>query len=335
VTAAAVQLNKEIAMQYITLGKAGMKVSRACMGTMTFGGQADEEECRKIFRTAMDAGINFYDTADVYNAGRSEEILGELIRGHRDELVIATKVCGIMGEGAYQVGLSRKWILQECEASLRRLQTDHVDLYQLHHPDYGTGLDETMMAMDQLVRDGKVRYVGCSNYAAWQIVQMLWVCDRRNLVPVASVQPMYNLLARGIEQELLPFCCEFGLGTMVYNPLAGGLLTGKHLKGKSPAEGTRFDGNRMYQDRYWSDANFDAVAELLQVADAAGKSLLELSLQWLSSQPGVTCIILGASRATQLEKNLKALDGEIGDAIRAGCDAVWRKLSGVAPKYNR
>jgi len=322
-------------MQYTTFGKSGLKVSRACLGTMTFGGQADEDECYKLFRVAMDAGINFYDTADVYNRGRAEEILGALIKGMRDDLVIATKVFNPMGEKVNQRGLSRKWILRECEASLRRLQTDYVDLYQLHQPDYETPLEETLMAMDQLVREGKVRYVGCSNYAAWQVVQMLWICDRRDLAPVVSVQPMFNLLARGVEQELLPMCRQFGLATMVYNPLAGGMLTGKHVQGQPPAKGTRFDDNKMYLDRYWCDANFAAVAELQQIAHKAGKSLVELSLQWLLAHPDVTCVILGASRSAQLEENLKALEGEINDEVRAGCDAVWAKLAGVAPKYNR
>lgn len=322
-------------MDYVTLGKAGMNVSRACMGTMTFGGQADEEESRRIFQTAMDAGINFYDTADAYLKGRSEEILGNLIQGMRDDLVIATKLFNPMGENPNHRGLSRKWILQECEASLRRLQTDYVDLYQLHQPDYTTPLEETLSAMDQLVRDGKVRYVGCSNFASWQIAQMLWICDRRNFAPVVSVQPMYNLLARGIEQELLPACREFGLGVMVYNPLAGGLLTGKHPKEKPPAVGTRFDSNEMYQNRYWHEDYFDAVADLQKLADDAGKTLVELSLQWVMTQPDVTCVILGASRASQLEENLKALDGEIDEATNEACNAVWRKLTGVTPKYNR
>lgn len=325
----------EKAMDYLSLGCSGLKVSRLCMGTMTFGEQADEAESIRMVNRAIDEGINFFDTADMYADGRSEEILGKALAGRRDEVVVATKVFNPMGPGPNDRGLSRRHILKAAEDSLRRLSMDYVDLYQLHQPDYTTPLEESLMAMDQLVREGKVRYMGTSNYAAWQICQALWVCESRNLAPIVSVQPMYSLLARGIEQELLPFCHEFGLGVMVYNPLAGGLLTGKHRKGQPPAKDTRFDLKEMYRDRYWHGRLFDATEELKRVAAEAGLTLIELSLRWILAQPDVTCLILGASSLEQLETNLKACQGTLPDGVAEACDKVWEELRGPIPKYNR
>jgi len=325
-------------MEYRSLGRCGLKVSRLCLGTMTFGEQADEAASLRMVRCALDAGINFFDTADMYASGTSEEILGRALRAHgvkRGDVVLATKVFNPTGPGPNDRGLSRRRILQAIDDSLRRLQVDYVDLYQLHQPDYTTPLEETLGAMDHLVRAGKVRYVGVSNYAAWQICQALWLCDRRNWSPIVSVQPMYNLLARGIEQELLPFCREFGLAVLVYNPLAGGLLTGKHHKDQPPARGTRFDLKAMYRDRYWHARLFDATERLAAIAHAAGLSLVELSLLWLLAQQDVTCLILGASSLQQLEENLAACRGALPPGIAEECDKVWDELRGPIPKYNR
>jgi aryl-alcohol dehydrogenase-like predicted oxidoreductase len=212
---------------------------------------------------------------------------------------------------------------------------DWVDLYILHQPDYATPLEESLSATDQLVRQGKVRYVAVSNYAAWQICHALWICDRDRLAPVAGVQPMYNVLTRAVEQELLPFCRQFGLGVMVYNPLAGGLLTGKHRKGAAPAANTRFALKGMYRDRYWHDRLFDAAEALASAAGQAGLSLVELSLQWLLAQRDVTSVILGASSVEQLDQNLAACRGTLPDGLAERCEEVWRELKGPIPNYNR
>ena len=322
-------------MDYTGLGKCGLKVSRACLGTMTFGDQADEAESVRMVNQALDAGVSFFDTANAYNAGESERLLGKALQGKRDEVVVATKAFNPMGPGPNDCGLSARHLVRALDDSLRRLGMDHVDLYQLHQPDYTTPLEETLAAMDCLVRSGKVRYVGASNYAAWQLCQAMWLCDKRSWAPVVSVQPMYNLLARGIEPEMLPFCREFGLGVMVYNPLAGGLLTGKHRKGAPPAAGTRFALKEMYRGRYWHVRLFNAVERLRAVADEAGLSLIELSLQWLRSQPDVTCIILGASSTEQLSENLAACQGDLTEDVRERCDEAWEELRGPIPQYNR
>ncbi len=322
-------------MDYSSLGCSGLKVSRLCMGTMTFGDQADEGESVRMVQRCLEEGVNFFDTADAYSTGLSEQILGKALEGKRDQVVVATKVFNPMGPGPNDRGLSRRHILKAMDESLHRLKMDYVDLYQLHQPDYTTPLEESVAAMDQLVREGKTRYVGVSNYAAWQICRAMWTCDGRNLAPIVSVQPMYNLLARGIEQELLPLCREFNLGVMVYNPLAGGLLTGKHRQGAPPADGTRFALKEMYRDRYWHERLFDATQRLRDVADRAGLSLIELSLEWALAQPDVTCLILGASSVRQLEENLAACRRALPEGVGECCDDVWRELRGPIPAYNR
>jgi aryl-alcohol dehydrogenase-like predicted oxidoreductase len=302
---------------------------------MTFGSQTDEAAAARIVGRCLDAGINFIDTANVYNNGASESILGRILKGRRDKVVLASKVRGKMGEGPDESGLSRAAILRGIDESLRRLQTDYLDLYYLHMPDYSVLLEETLAAMEELVKAGKVRYPASSNYAAWQVVRMLWIAAQNGYRPATVTQPMYNLLARGVEQEYMPMCREMGVSTVVYNPLAGGLLTGKQQR-EAPLPGTRFDNNQLYLDRYWHPAYFDAVAELRQVAERAGRSLVSLSLNWLMHHTEAGCVILGASRIEQLEENLKALaDGPLTKETVAACDAVWARLRGVTPKYNR
>jgi len=303
---------------------------------MTFGSQTDEEAARRIVDRCLDAGINFLDTANVYNQGRAETILGKALKGRRPNVVLATKVRGKMGEGADESGLSRAAIHKAIDASLQRLQTDYVDVYYLHQPDDAVPIEETLAAMDELVRAGKVRWPAVSNYAAWQVCETIWIAEKNGFRPPYISQPMYNLLARGIEEEYLPFAKRFGAATVPYNPLAGGLLTGKHARERGPIPGSRFDGNKMYQDRYWHGDDFAAVAELRAVAREAGKTLVELALQWLLTQPHVDSIILGASRREQLEENLKACEGgKLDPPVLEKCDAVWKRLRGVTPKYNR
>ncbi|MCL6482199.1 MAG: aldo/keto reductase [Firmicutes bacterium] len=322
-------------MHSVTLKHTDLTVSRACLGTMTFGGQTDEEAARRIVARALDAGINFFDTANIYHQGRSEMLLGKALGARRKDVVLASKVRGKMGEAADESGLSRRAIFRAIEDSLRRLGTDYLDIYYLHQPDYDVPLEETLEAMEELVRQGKVRWPGSSNYASWQVVRMLWLAEKNGWRPAWVTQPMYNLLARGIEQEFLPMAREFGISTVVYNPLAGGLLTGKH-RPEAPLAGTRFDGNAMYLDRYWHPACFEAVEKLKTAAEQAGRSLVSLALNWLLHHTAADCIILGASRLEQLEQNLAALEeGPLPPEAVEACDRVWDGLRGVTPKYNR
>lgn len=323
-------------MHYRTLPNTGLKVSRVSFGTMTFGSQTDEGVAQQMIDLCLDAGINFIDTANIYNKGLSETIVGKLLQGRRDKIVLATKVRGKMGEAPDESGLSRAAIRKAIDASLRRLQTDYVDLYYLHQPDYDVPIEETLAVMDELVKAGKVRYPAVSNYAAWQVAEIHCIAQKNGYQPPFISQPMYNLLARAIEDEYLPFCKRYGVAVVPYNPLAGGLLTGKQSPENKPISGSRFDGNKMYLDRYWHDDDFAAVEELKAVAHEAGKTLVELALQWVLSQDQVDSVILGASRLEQLEENLKACEGgKLPNHVLERCDAVWRHLRGVTPKYNR
>jgi aryl-alcohol dehydrogenase-like predicted oxidoreductase len=322
-------------MQTRTLQHTDLSVSRACFGTMTFGSQLDEPAAIGIIDRCIDQGVNFFDTANVYNHGASEIIVGKALKGRRGEVILASKVRGKMGDGADQGGLSRAAIERGIEDSLRRLQTDYLDLYYLHQPDYAVPIEESLETMERLVQQGKVRYPASSNYSGWQVCRMQWLAEKNGYRRAAVTQPMYNLLARGIEQEYLSMCKEFGVSTVVYNPLAGGLLTGKQ-KRDSPLKGTRFDGNQMYLSRYWHEQDFDAVAELLQIAAKAGRSPVSLALNWLLHHTPTDCVILGASKLAQLEENLKAMEeGPLSADTIAACDQVWTKIRGVSPQYNR
>ncbi|MDQ2949284.1 MAG: aldo/keto reductase [Acidobacteriota bacterium] len=322
-------------MDTITLKGTDLKVSRICFGTMTFGGQTDEANAGRMVDRCLDEGINFFDTANAYTGGKSEEICGRVLRGRRDRVVLASKVANKVGEGPDLKGLSRAAIMRAIDDSLRRLSTDYLDIYYLHLPDYEVPIDESLQAMDDLVKQGKVRYVASSNYSGWQVVEMLCIAEKRGWGRASITQPMYNLIARGIEQEYLPMCKHFGISTVVYNPLAGGLLTGKQ-QSQAPLAGSRFDQNKMYLDRYWHDADFAAVEELKQIASKAGRSLVSLALNWIYRHTAADCIILGASRLEHLDENLKVLgDGPLDQATLDGCDQVWLKLRGPTPKYNR
>lgn len=323
-------------MEYRMLKKTELKVSRVSFGTMTFGSQADEGAARRMVDCCIDVGVNFFDTANVYNRGQAEVILGKALAGRRSSIILASKVRGKMGDGPDESGLSRAAIHKAIDASLKRLGTDYVDVYYLHQPDNSVPIEETLGAMDELVRAGKVRNPAISNYAAWQAAEIHCISAKQGYKAPRISQPMYNLLARGIEEEYVPFCARFEVGIVPYNPLAGGLLSGKYSGRRDYKAGGRFDNNKMYQDRYWHDDDFSAVDDLAAIAREAGKTLVELSLQWLLSQPHVDSVILGASRIEQLEENLKACDaGRLDDATLARCDAVWKRLRGVTPKYNR
>jgi aryl-alcohol dehydrogenase-like predicted oxidoreductase len=320
------------------LGRTGLKVSEICLGTMTFGNQADEATAFEIMDVADTSGVTFFDTADVYPlggdlsmVGRTEEIVGRWLRerGARERIVLATKCHGAMGPRPNDAGLSRKHIISACEASLRRLQTDYVDLYQAHAPDPTTPIEETLRAFDDLVRAGKVRYIGCSNYPAWQLAEALWTSDKHGLARYDCDQPRYNLLFRMIEDEILPLCRSQGLGVIAYNPLAGGMLTGRYRQKRSVEADTRFgleNSGDLYRRRYWNDAIFAAVDALAGALEPRGKSLTHVALAWVLAQPGVTSAILGASKPAQLEDSLRGVDLTLDDEERQACDDAWYRL---------
>lgn len=324
-------------MRIKQLGRTGLKVSEICLGTMTFGHQSDEAAAFAILDRAVESGVTFLDTADAYpvpptveTAGRTEEILGKWLRGKRDRFVVATKCRIKVGPGPNDEGLSRVHIHRAVEASLRRLGTDYIDLYQAHAPDLATPLEETLRAFDDLVRQGKVRYLGCSNFSAWQTALALGLSDRLGLERFCSVQPRYNLLFRDIEAELLPLCRDQGLGAIVYNPLAGGFLTGKYKKLDDPSPGGRFAlGGKtgpLYRDRYWKETQLEEVRKLDAYFAGRGKKLTPVAVAWVLGQPGVTCAIVGASRPEQLADSLAGKDLNMDAEEMAVCDEVWYRL---------
>ena len=322
-------------MQYNNLPGTSLKVSALSLGTMMFGGQTNEADSLAIMDYAFDQGVNFFDTANVYNQGESERIVGKGVKGRRNEIFLATKVNGQMGNNLFDKGLSRRNIVAAVEASLKRLDTDYIDLYYMHAPDYETEIEESLATMTTLVQQGKIRYVGVSNFAARQIADMLAVCDKRGYVAPVITQNVYNAITRGVETELVPFMVKHKLGMAVYNPIAGGLLAGKHKPGK-PAEDTRFANNQMYYDRYWSDENFVAVEKLMAIAQEYGMSIVQLAMKWCASRPGVISIISGVSKFSQIEQNIASLAGDPLHAdVLAACDEVWRTLAGIRFGYNR
>ena len=318
-------------MKNTRLGRTGLSVSRLCLGTMTFGYQCEEDTSHAILDAAAEGGITFIDTADVYplggdgtTVGRTEEIVGRWLHGRRDEFVVATKCVGAMSNKRWDRGASRKHIMDAVDGSLRRLQTDYIDLYQMHQFDPAVTQDETLSALTDLVRLGKVRYVGCSNYLAYQLALGVGRSETLGLARYDSVQPRYNLLYRNIERELLPLCQQEGIGVIPYNPLAGGFLSGKHQRG-FPTEGTRFTlGTAMerYQDRYWHDRQFDAVDALRPLAAESGVSVATLAVQWVLANPVVTSPIVGASRPEQLADALAAVVTELPSDVKAALDEL-------------
>jgi len=300
-------------MEYRQLGKSGLKVSAIGLGGNTFGNGADEAATARIVNRALDIGVNFIDTADVYTRGISEELVGKAVKGRRHEAIIATKVRGKMGDLPNDEGLSRKHIMDGIEASLRRLQTDYVDLYQVHQVDPSTPIYETLSALDTLVSQGKVRYLGCSNFAAWQICESLWASDRKNLTPFVSVQPRYNLMDRAIERELLPFCRQYGIGIIPYSPLAGGILTGKYKEGEAPPPDTRAGRQDRLRNQLTPDLHAK-VGALGKWAQDQGHTAGGLALAWLLSRPEVSTIIAGATRPEQVESNAKASEWKLSES---------------------
>jgi 1-deoxyxylulose-5-phosphate synthase len=322
-------------MEHARLGRTGLQVSRLCLGTMTFGLQSDESTAVAILDRAADGGIDFIDTSDAYplggdlsTRGVTEEILGRWLRGKRDRFIVATKCFVPTGPAPFDAGNSRKHIMAAIDASLRRLQTDYIDLYQLHGYDRATPIDETLGALDDLVHQGKVRYAGCSNFLTYQLVRAVGRSETLRLTRLDCVQPRYNLLFRQIEREMLPFCLEEGVGVIPYNPIAGGLLSGKHSRSAPAAEGTRFTlgtAGGMYQDRYWHEREFDTVDELGQLAKQAGTDLVTLSVAWVLANKAVTAPIIGASRPEQLQASLAGAEFVLDEDLKRQLDERTRQ----------
>jgi len=330
-------------MEYVRLGSSGLPVSRICLGTMTFGLQVDEERSHAILDHAAEQGVTFLDLADVYplggdlsTVGRTETIVGEWLSGRRDDYVVATKCFGPMGSRPWQAGNSRRHIMDAIDASLRRLQTDFIDLYQLHFDDRSVPLDETLSALDDLVRVGKVRYLGCSNFLAYRVARALGRSEALGLNRFVSVQPRYNLVFREFERELFPLCLDEGIAVIPYNPIAGGILSGKHDRATPPDEGTRFTlgtAGRTYQDRYWNEHVFDTVDALAALADDAGMPLATLAVAWVLRHPAVTAPIVGASRPEQLDGTLAAVDVTLDDDLVERLDTLTAEYRrGDAPR---
>lgn len=294
-------------MDYRNLGRSGLKVSALSLGTNAFGGRADEQTSINVVHKALDLGINLIDTADVYVAGESEKCIGKALVGRRSEAILATKCVMPMGKGPNESGASRKHILDAVDASLKRLQTDYIDLYQMHRWDANTPLEETLQTLDDLVRWGKVRYIGCSNYTAWQQVKALGISERRGYARFVSNQPEYSPVNRKIEREIIPAGLSEGIGQIVYFPLAGGLFTGKYKPGQALPEGSRaVKQGQVFVDRWLNEPNFALMAKLTDMATGLGLTLPHLVLAWVMAKPGVTSAIVGASKPEQVEANFGA-----------------------------
>lgn len=300
-------------MEYRQLGNSGMRVSTIGLGTNQFGGKVDQAGVNEIIAGAIDLGINLIDTADVYTKGRSEETLGVALKGRWDKVVLATKVFNPMGEGTNDKGASRYHIIQGVEASLRRLQSDHIDLYQMHRWDANTPIEETLRALDDLVSSGKVRYIGASNYAAWQIARANLLAEMRGWTPFVSIQNHYHMFHREIEQEVLPFCNEHKVGILPFFPLAGGFLTGKYKQGQDAPKGSRGENN-AYVQGYMTPANYEKVEKMTAWAEQRDHTMAELAHAWLLAHKPVSSVISGATKLEQIQANAKAADWQLSDA---------------------
>ncbi len=293
-------------MEYRRLGNTGLKVSEVCLGTMTFGKGASRDDAKKMVDAALDAGVNFFDTADSYGGSESEAFLGRALKDRRRDVVVATKFFNPMGKGPNDSGMSRVHIMNAMEDSLSRLQMDHVDIYYIHHVDEQTPLDEMLRAMDDLVRQGKTRYIACSNYEAWRLAEALRISDINKLARFKCYQPQYSLVVRDIEEELVPMCQINGMGVVVWSPLAGGFLSGKYQPGQRRLSGSRSDESWSFPDNYFAENADETLSELLKTAGNLGRSPAQVALRWVLEQPSITSVIVGARNMSQLQDNLKA-----------------------------
>jgi len=319
-------------MEGVRVGRSGLQVSRLCLGTMIFGSQRDQSEAIAIMDMAAELGIDFIDVADVYPVppssetwGRTEEIVGAWLQGKREGFVVATKCVNRVGPARNDYGGSRKHVIEACEASLRRLKTDRIDVYYLHHSDLDAPMDETMEALDRLVQGGKVLYVGVSNFEAWEVAMAMEAIAKSNLARLTVLQPRYNLLNRPYERDLLPLARASGIGVVPYNPLGAGVLTGKYKRGEEPPAESRFaqgDYGRMYQGRYWNGRMFDVAEAVVELAREEGCTPAQLAVAWLLAQPDVTAPIIGASRPDQLVETAKAVGLSLSEATLQRLDEV-------------
>lgn len=308
-------------MDYSTLGNAGVKVSPICLGTMMFGGQTNETDSVKIMHKALDEGINFFDTADIYNAGESEVVVGKAIADRRDSVVLATKGRNPMGDGPNDKGATRVHLMRALENSLKRLGTDTIDIYYTHTPDYETPIEETLRAMDDMIRSGKVRYIACSNFRTWRVMEALWTSDALNLHSFACVQPLYNIMNRDAEVELLPMCAEYGLGVVSYSPLARGILTGKYQPGEKFPEGSRASRNdKRMNEAELREVSLQLAQELNTYCEKKGVKISQFALAWCLANPIITSVIIGPRTMEQFGDNLGCLDVEITDEDEAFVD---------------
>ncbi len=322
-------------MEYRNIRGSGMQVSRFCLGTMTFGDQTSEEDSIRMIDRALDAGVNFIDTADVYVKGMSEQIVGKALKGKRNGVVLASKVFNFVGEDRKRdSGLHRWHIMRGVENSLKRLQTDCLDILYLHQPDRKTPIEESLEACELLVRQGKVLYIGLSNFSSWRMCEALWKSDVRRLPKPVVMQVPYNPITRSLDEECVEFSQQMNFGMVTYNPLAGGLLTGKHSK-QAPLKGTRFDRSEMYYKRYWNERNFSAVRQLEDIAQKLSVSIIELSVRWCYSKDFVDSVIFGASKLSQFEENLQIPLTPLDSETLSACDEIWAELRGRHFKYNR
>jgi aryl-alcohol dehydrogenase-like predicted oxidoreductase len=314
-------------MNYKNLGKSGLKVSRICLGTNNFGGQLSEEASIEIVNKALDCGINVIDTANVYTGGKSEEVIGKAVKGRRDEGVIATKVGFGVGQGPNQGGLSRKHILFQVERSLKSLQTDFIDIYYLHRFDPETPLEETLRSFNDLVREGKVRYIACSNFAAWQIAKAHEICQTHDLEKLVAVQPPYNLFQRDIEKDILPYCQQEGLGVLTYTPLMGGFLTGKYSKATPPPAGSRYEYNQRLWQRVNKESNFAVLEQLESMAEHVGIPISKMAIAWILKNQSVTAPIVGASSKEQVEENCQITEIKVDDEAYQKLSELTKNVS--------
>jgi 1-deoxyxylulose-5-phosphate synthase len=312
-------------MQYRKVGRSGLKVSAICLGTMTYGSQVSEQDSINLIEHAISCGVNFFDTADAYIQGKSEEVVGKALKKSRESVVLATKVAHKSGPAVNDGGLSRKHLMKGVEDSLRRLNTDYIDIYYMHFPDKETPIEETLRALDDMVRQGKVRYIACSNFHAWRLCKALWVSDQRNLARFDCIQSPYNLLTRDIEYELVPLCASEGVGITVYNPLAAGMLTGKYDPTQAPTPGSRFL-EKGYHDRYWSQTNFKAISDIARITKENNRSMAQFALAWILNNPVITSAICSATSVKQLDENLGAAELKLSPEEVKACDDVWQEL---------
>lgn len=307
-------------MEFRSVGRSGLRVSVAGLGCNNFGGRIDETATQAVVAAALDAGVTLFDTADIYGGGRSEEYLGRALGSHRDDVIVATKFAMPMGDGPYAAGGSRRYVMRAVEASLRRLGTDYIDLYQMHAPDIATPIEETLAALTDLVHEGKVRYVGSSNFAGWQVADADWTSRTRGLVPFVTAQNEWSLLRRGVEREVVPACAHVGVSLLPYFPLAGGALTGKYRRGEPAPSGTRLAGDNG--SRWLTDKNFARIEALTAFTTERGRSVGELALAWLASQRVVCSVIAGATRPEQVRDNVAAVEWHLSRDDRAAVDAL-------------